>query len=63
MYFNGGMRMKKVEKKQDNNIQKLQIVFPEKALDDIEKIAEDMGIKRTDVVKIAVKKYIDEYKK
>lgn len=41
---------------------KLQILFPDKVVKELEKISEDMGIKRTDVVKIAVKKYVDEYK-
>ena len=43
--------------------QKLQIFFPDKTIKELEQMAEDMGIKRTDVVKVAVKKYIDEYKK
>lgn len=39
---------------------KLQINFPKDTIKDLEKISEKMGIKRTDVVKIAVKKYVDE---
>ena len=38
---------------------KLQINFPQEV---IEEIGKSMGIKRTDVVKIAVKKYVDENK-
>ena len=42
--------------------EKLQIYFPNSTIQRLEEIGEDIGIKRTDVVKIAVKKYIDEYK-
>lgn len=41
---------------------KLQIYFPNSIIKRLEEIGEDIGLKRTDVVKIAVKKYVDEYK-
>ena len=40
----------------------LQIYFPSSTIHRLEEIGKDIGVKRTDVVKIAVKKYIDEYK-
>ena len=41
---------------------KLQINFPQEVIEGLEEIGKSMGIKRTDVVKIAVKKYVDENK-
>lgn len=52
-----------MKKTQTEKQTKLQIFFPDNTISKLEQIGEDMGIKRTDVVKIAVKKYIDEYKK
>ena len=42
---------------------KLQINFPQEVIEGLEEIGKSMGIKRTDVVKIAVKKYVDENRK
>lgn len=41
---------------------KLQIFFPNETIQDLEYVGKDIGIKRTDVVKVAVKKYVDDYK-
>ena len=41
---------------------KLPINFPQEVIEGLEEIGKSMGIKRTDVVKIAVKKYVDENK-
>lgn len=42
---------------------KLQINFPKVVVEGLEEIGNSMGIKKTDVVKIAVKKYVDENRK
>ena len=39
---------------------KLQINFPKEVVEGLEEIGKSMGIKKTDVAKIAVKKYVDE---
>lgn len=42
---------------------KLQINFPKEAVEGLEEIGKSMGIKKTDVAKIEVKKYVDENRK
>lgn len=42
--------------------EKLQIFFSEETIDTLEEIADSLEIKRTDVVKIATKKYVDSYR-
>lgn len=50
-----------MKEKNTDKQEKLQIFFPVKTIKLLEEIGYAMGIKRTDVVKIAVNKYVDDY--
>ena len=54
--------MAKIDEKGERQSEKLQIFFTPATLEVLEEIGEKLEIKRTDVVKMAVKKYVDDYR-
>lgn len=55
--------MAKLNEKGERQSEKLQIFFTPSTLETLEEIGEQLEIKRTDVIKMIVKQYLDDYRK
>lgn len=55
--------MAKLNENGERQSEKLQIFFTPSTLEVLEEIGEKLEIKRTDVVKMVVKQYVDDYRK
>lgn len=55
--------MAKLNENGERQSEKLQIFFTPSTLEVLEEMADKLEIKRTDVIKMMVKQYVDDYKK